>query len=165
MTKTLAYTRPLVCRMWALLGPLAARHGYRVWRNTSCEGGDFPPVREVNVGARGEYGPEWVKPGQPLLDFGGHDSFEADLAREEEARRTGAQRKQERSQGGDAGAAGSRGPGRVRRRPGQGRMFQGLDLQPEGESAGGTGGGNGDKKLKQLRHAARAAANAAAGIQ
>ena len=79
MTKDLAYTRPLVCRMWALLGPHVQKHNYSVWRDMDCSlrpGEEpFPAIQDVNVGPRGEYNREWVKPGKPLMDFGGHDDF------------------------------------------------------------------------------------------
>jgi len=79
MTKDLAYTRPLVCRMWALLGPHVQKHNYTVWRDMDCSprpGEEpFPAIQDVNVGPRGEYNREWVKPGKPLMDFGGHDDF------------------------------------------------------------------------------------------
>jgi hypothetical protein len=101
MTKEEAYTAPLACRMWALFGAHAAKHGYKMWRDMDCsqlaagtsagaikqgEGGAlvavpagasgsgnaYPPIPRVNVGGQGEYDRKWVQPGQPLLDFGGH---------------------------------------------------------------------------------------------
>lgn len=35
-------------------------------------GNIYPPIPRVNVGPQGEYDRKWVKPGAPLLDFGGH---------------------------------------------------------------------------------------------
>lgn len=74
MTKELAYTRPLACRMWNLFGAYIERFNYTVWGGYNCSG--VPPIKNVNVGARGEYDNLWVKSGQPLLDFGGHDEFD-----------------------------------------------------------------------------------------
>lgn len=36
MSKDEAYTHPLACRMWALFGTHAAKHGYKVWHNYDC---------------------------------------------------------------------------------------------------------------------------------
>ena len=101
MSKMEAYTIPLVCRMWALFGKYAVKHGYGVYNNIDCSvlapgtdanpiakgqggavvavpGGNsstnnvYPPIPRVNVGGQGEYDRKWVKTGQFLLDFGGH---------------------------------------------------------------------------------------------
>jgi hypothetical protein len=53
MTKKVAYTKPVACRMWNLFGKAATRVGYSVWENMQCEG--FPPIHNVNVGPQGEY--------------------------------------------------------------------------------------------------------------
>jgi hypothetical protein len=74
MTKELAYTRPLTCRMWNLFGSHIIRFNYSVFNGYDCT--NIPPVKEVAVGAQGEYDSKWVQPGQPLLDFGGHDDFD-----------------------------------------------------------------------------------------
>jgi len=71
MTKEVAFTKELVCRMWALFGTYASRHNYSVWGGYNCEG--YPAIPKVNVGPQGEYNRKWVKPGQKLLDFGGHE--------------------------------------------------------------------------------------------
>jgi len=78
MIKEVAFTKELVCRMWALFGTYASRHNYSVWGGHNCEG--YPAIPMVNVGPQGEYNLKWVKPGQKLLDFGGHeDSSSIDL--------------------------------------------------------------------------------------
>lgn len=56
---------------WALFGKYAQRHNYTSWANHDCTG--YPSIPPVNVGPRGEYNRKWVKPGQKLLDFGGHE--------------------------------------------------------------------------------------------
>lgn len=73
MTKDIAYTRQITCRMWALFGKFALRVGYplsgaRIRFN--CTG--FPPIRKVNVGGSGEFNPLWVRPGDRPIDFGEH---------------------------------------------------------------------------------------------
>ncbi len=79
MTKEDAYTKELTCRMWALFGEFAAKHGYKPYNGHDCSafngtaGLGFPKIRNVNVGAQGEYDLKWVKPGAKLIDFGGYD--------------------------------------------------------------------------------------------
>jgi len=73
MTKSAAYSRPLVCRMWALFGEYASRVGYA----RRGDFGDCPeehnvPIEMVNVGPQGDYNDAWVKAGKPFLDFGEH---------------------------------------------------------------------------------------------
>lgn len=75
MTKETAYTVPLVCRMWKLFGKHSLKHGYQVWGNYNCDANDYPPIPRINVGPRGEYDSNWVKPGQKLLDFGGYEKI------------------------------------------------------------------------------------------
>ena len=70
MTKQMAYTKQVACRMWNLYGSFATRVGYNVWNGWNCEG--YPAIQKVNVGPQGEYNYKWVKPGKPLLDFGEH---------------------------------------------------------------------------------------------
>lgn len=77
MTKKAAYTRPLVCRMWALFGEYAARVGYQRRDGPEGDFGDCPaehavPVEMVNVGPQGDYNDAWVKAGKAFLDFGEH---------------------------------------------------------------------------------------------
>jgi hypothetical protein len=73
MTKDLAYTRPLVCRMWALFGAYASRIGYsRRGDFGECPEEHNVPIRMVNVGPQGDYNDAWVKEGQPFMDFGEH---------------------------------------------------------------------------------------------
>jgi Sulfotransferase domain len=71
MTKDIAYTQQLACRMWAKFGVYAHRHGYKPWGGYNCSG--YAPIPEVNVGPQGEYNRKWVSPGKKLIDFGGHD--------------------------------------------------------------------------------------------
>lgn len=141
MTKDLAYTRPLVCRMWALLGPYVQKHNYSVWRDMDCSVGPgeepFPPIQDVNVGPRGEYNHQWVKPGKPLLDFGGHDDFKRKPASEAAVKapdsEVTAQRggKQGGGKGLQAGAGGKRmgGRGVIRAVPNKGH---GLRVMGDG---------------------------------
>lgn len=71
MTKQIAYTKPVACRMWNLFGSFATRVGYKTWDETmDCTG--YPKMHMVNVGPQGEYNHKWVKPGAELLDFGDH---------------------------------------------------------------------------------------------
>ena len=70
MTKGVAYTKTLACRMWQKYGNFASRMGYSSWSNYTC--GGYPPIPMVNVGPQGEYDSKWVKPGKKLLDFGEH---------------------------------------------------------------------------------------------
>jgi hypothetical protein len=72
-TKDYAYSRPLVCRMWALFGSYASRVGYKRrgdWKD--CPEEHNVPIRMVNVGPQGDYNDAWVKAGQPFIDFGEH---------------------------------------------------------------------------------------------
>lgn len=77
MTKEDAYTKELTCRMWSLFGEFAARHGYAPYNGYDCRndttGAPYPKIRNVNVGAQGEYDRKWVTPGQSLIDFGGYN--------------------------------------------------------------------------------------------
>lgn len=78
MTKEDAYTKELTCRMWALFGEFASKHGYKPYNNFDCSvdnstGEPYPKIRNVNVGAQGEYDHKWVTPGQKLIDFGGYN--------------------------------------------------------------------------------------------
>lgn len=73
MTKDVAYTRPIACRMWALFGRFAARVSYPMQGPRAaynCTG--YPPIVKVNVGGSGEYNPLWVRPGGRPIDFGEH---------------------------------------------------------------------------------------------
>ena len=36
MSKETAYTRPLTCKMWALFGTYAEKHGYRIKNGYNC---------------------------------------------------------------------------------------------------------------------------------
>lgn len=47
MSKDEAYTHPLACRMWALFGKHAAKHGYKVWRNYDCSKNFTGPGRHI----------------------------------------------------------------------------------------------------------------------
>ena len=60
--------------MWGLFGKYASRHGYGPWANYNCT--NPPPLPKVNVGPQGEYNHQWIKPGQKLLDFGGHEDHQ-----------------------------------------------------------------------------------------
>ncbi len=69
MTKEVAYTRPLVCRMWALFGVHAAVHGYTPYGGLDCGGfGAKLAIPHVNVGPQGEYDKRWAS--ARLLEFG-----------------------------------------------------------------------------------------------
>ena len=73
MKKDDAYTKPLICKMWALFGKYASRIGYQ---RRGHEDFDCPeatePIPMVNVGPQGDYNDHWVKAGQPFMDFGDH---------------------------------------------------------------------------------------------
>lgn len=71
MTKKVAYTKPVACRMWNLFGTYATRVGYKAW-DDAMDCTTFPKMQMVNVGPQGEYNHKWVKPGATLLDFGDH---------------------------------------------------------------------------------------------
>ena len=73
MTKDVAYTRPITCRMWALFGRFALRVGYPLSGARAaynCTG--FKPIQKINVGGSGEYNPLWVRPNAKPVDFGEH---------------------------------------------------------------------------------------------
>jgi hypothetical protein len=106
MTKEVAYTKELSCRMYNLFGKFITEHNYTSWKNWDCEG--YPSIQRVNVGPRGEYNREWVRPGQQPVDFGGHEASEFDP----NAPRKGAAGG--RGAGRGAGGAGRGGPGRGR---------------------------------------------------
>lgn len=83
MTKQIAYTKPLVCRMWSLFGTYASQYGYRPFNNFTCDNNNdngannnnnitYPAIPKINVGPQGEYNHKWVRPGQKLIDFGGY---------------------------------------------------------------------------------------------
>ena len=57
--------------MWGLFGKYASRMDYRPYNNFTCA--NPPPLPMVNVGPRGEYNRDWVKPGAKMLDFGGYE--------------------------------------------------------------------------------------------
>jgi hypothetical protein len=78
MTKEVAYTKELSCRMWSLFGKFAQLHNYTSWKQFDCTG--FEALQNINVGPQGEYNRKWVKPGAKLVDFGGHEesSFQAE---------------------------------------------------------------------------------------
>ena len=112
MTKDVAFTKELACRMWRAFGQFASKHNYTSWNGFDCEG--YPEIHNVNVGPQGEYNFKWVKPGQKLLDFGGHDSLppadlradsEASSSRTKSAARKERKREQRLRKGAPAGAA------------------------------------------------------------
>lgn len=71
MTKQVAYTKPVACRMWNLYGNFANRVGYKIWNNLEgCN--EYPKMNMINVGPQGEYNHRWVKGGKKLIDFGDH---------------------------------------------------------------------------------------------
>ena len=74
VSKQEAYTRPVLCRMWALFGKYAKRIGYdRFGGDTiDCPEEHNVPIPMVNVGPQGDYNDAWVKAGKPFLDFGEH---------------------------------------------------------------------------------------------
>lgn len=76
MTKEVAYTKELACRMYALFGKHIEKHNYTTWKNWDCSG--YQPIPKINVGPRGEYNRLWVRPGAALLDFGGHEISDFD---------------------------------------------------------------------------------------
>jgi len=119
MTKPEAYTKPLVCRMWALFGSFAGPHGYSPYGGLNCSqnGQKWSAVPRVNVGPQGEYNRKWVGVGEKLLDWGGYNASEyAPLP-------------------GYMGNGGKR----RRRRPGAGRMG-GMGLKEAVENSLGGGG-------------------------
>ena len=74
MTKDVAYTRPITCRMWALFGRFALRVGYPlsgIRAAYNCTGFN-QPIQKINVGGSGEYNPLWVRPNAKPVDFGEH---------------------------------------------------------------------------------------------
>ena len=47
-----AYTKILACKMWALFGPYALRHGYPVINNYDCSGyGKKDAIEDVLIGS------------------------------------------------------------------------------------------------------------------
>lgn len=74
MTKDLAYTPELVCRMWTLFGNFSLEHSYHPFNSIDCSSGSFPAIPKVNVGPRGEYDNKWVKPGEKMIDLVGYES-------------------------------------------------------------------------------------------
>lgn len=80
MTKEVAYTKELSCRMWSLFGKFAQLHNYTSWKQYDCTG--FEALQNINVGPQGEYNKKWVKPGAKLVDFGGHEesSFQGETS-------------------------------------------------------------------------------------
>ncbi len=67
MTKEEAYIPEIACRMWALFGHYASKHGYKPWANYDCTG--YPKIPRINVGSNGEYDRAWVSAGDKLIDF------------------------------------------------------------------------------------------------
>ena len=67
MTKEEAYIPEIACRMWALFGHYASKHGYKPWANYDCTG--YPKIPRINVGSNGEYDRAWVSAGEKLIDF------------------------------------------------------------------------------------------------
>lgn len=100
MTKAVAYTAPLACRMWALFGKYAGTHGYGPWPGANCSSSrdkqaTLSALPMVNVGPRGEYNKQWVKPGQKLLDFGGHEETGAVVGKGQQGTGKGDRRREE----------------------------------------------------------------------
>jgi len=129
MTKPLAYTRPLVCRMWALFGRFAAQHGYRPYNGYNCTTPtqNWQPIPRINVGPQGEYNRKWVSPGEKLLDWGGYNASEY------------------AAPPGSNPNNNNNGMKRRRRRPGAGRVG-GMGLKQAGDSSlSATNGANGGK--------------------
>jgi hypothetical protein len=67
MTKDVSYRIEIACRMWALFGSFASKHGYMPYKQYDCSG--YTPLPRVNVGPQGEYDRSWVKPGGKMVDF------------------------------------------------------------------------------------------------
>lgn len=111
MTKDVAYRPEIACRMWALFGSYAAKHGYRPWKDLPCQ--DAPKIPRINVGPQGEYDRKWVKPGAKLVDFRVNVTAEQRLVEQQnikEALREERQKQKMRP----GGARGGNGGGRKR---------------------------------------------------
>ena len=51
MTKAVAYTKPLTCKMWKLFGKYASKHGYQAANGHNCsEYSDKDAIQDVRVG-------------------------------------------------------------------------------------------------------------------
>lgn len=52
MTKDIAYVPEIACRMWALFGQFASKHGYGPWAGYNCTG--YGKIPDISVGPGGE---------------------------------------------------------------------------------------------------------------
>jgi hypothetical protein len=136
MTKDVAYTKPLACRMFNLFGKYIMEHNYTSWKNFDCPVSEYPAIPNANVGPRGEYNRMWVQPGVNLLDFGGHEKSEFDPAIHGQRPGGGGRG---RGRGGGAGAGPGGGAGKGGRGAGAGRGIK--NLAAAGAAGAGAGAG------------------------
>ena len=108
----------------------------------------YPPIPRVNVGPQGEYDRKWVKPGAPLLDFGGHPTGQGVGVPEGGGNTYGKPNVHIRPHGGagGVGAGGKKGPGGAQQKkvPGNKPQKPGGTARPRPDAMhGGVAGAEG----------------------